>query len=227
MQAPVTGRALHDGFVNDIRALTFGLINMRDESLYLGPFEMLRFGRARLTTSAVDWPIEGGLLARRPGGRFTIAAAGGRLVASVDGYRPRIPLPLYLVTQLPVHHAITRLHLLRTRGREPGPGVPAPPGNRRQAAAIDIAFCAAVAALSGRRHRTRLLLGVAIAYHVTCWTVSGRTLGGSIMRQRVVAVDGSTVSFGQAAVRLLALPFAWARNRPLHDELAGTEVVVD
>jgi hypothetical protein len=227
MQVPVTGRALHDGFVEGIRALTFGLINMRDESLYLGPFEMLRFGPAHLTSSAVGWTIEGGLLARGPGGRFKIAAAGGRLVASVDGYRPRIPFPLYVVTQLPLHHALTRLQLLRVRGREPAPGVPAPPGNRRQAAAIDIALCAAVAALSGRRRRARVLLGVAIAYHVACWTVSGRTLGGSIMRQRVVAVDGSKVSFAQATMRLLALPLAWTRNRPVHDELAGTEVVVD
>jgi hypothetical protein len=225
--APATGRALHDGFVDGIRVLTLGLIRMRDESLYLGPLELLRFGRADVSTSAVDWAIEGGLLTRRPGGHFRIAAGGGRLVASVVGYRPRLPLPLYAVTQLPVHHLLTRLHLLRVRGREPGPGVPATAADRRQAAAIDIAFCAALAALTGRRRRLRVLLGIAVAYHVTCWTAGGRTLGGSVMRQRVVAVDGSKLSFGQAVVRLVALPVAWARGRPLHDELAGTEVVVD
>lgn len=224
---PTTGRALHDGFVDDIQALTFGLIRMRDDSLYLGPLLLLRFGRADLAPSAVDWPIEGGLLTRHAGGHFRIAAGGGRLVASVEGYHPRLPLPLYAVTQLPLHHAVTRLHLLRVRGRKPGPGVPAAAGDRRQAAAIDIAFCAALAAVSGRRRRLRILLGVAIAYHLTCWTAGGRTLGGSVMRQRVVAVDGSALSFGQAVARLFALPLAWARNRPVHDELAGTEVVID
>lgn len=226
-QVPIDGRTLLEGFVDGIRALTFGLIGMRDDSLYLGPVALLRFGHPDLTTSAVDWQIEGGLLTRRAGGQFRIEARGGRLVASVKGYRPRLPLPLYAVTQLPLHHALTRLHLLRVRGREPGPGVPASAGDRRQAAAIDIAFCAALAALSGRRGRLRILLGVAVAYHLTCWTAGGRTLGGSVMRQRVVAVDGSALSFGQAVVRLFALPLAWARNHPVHDELAGTEVVVD
>jgi hypothetical protein len=227
MRATVTGRELHDGFGAGMHALTFGLIRMRDERLFLGPLELLRFGDAELSPFAVEWPIEGGLLTRRPGGRFRIAAGGGRLVASVRGYRPALPLPLYAVTQLPVHHLVTRLHLLRVRGREPAPGVAAPGRDRLQAAAIDIALCAAVAALAGRRRRLRVLLGVAAVYHVTCWAAGGRTLGGSVMRQRVVAVDGSAVGAGQAVVRLIALPVAWARRRPVHDEVACTEVVVD
>lgn len=227
MPHPTTGHALHDGFVDDIRRLTFGLIRMRDGSLRLGPLDLLRFGRANLTGSAVEWPIEGGLLTRRPGGRFRIEAAAGRLVASVHGYSPRLPFLLYRVTQLPIHHALTRMHLLRVRGRKPDPGVPAAAGDRRQAAAIDLAFCAALAALSGRRGRLRVGLGITVAYHLACWTVSGRTLGGTVMRQRVVAVDGSRLSFAQAAVRLIALPLSWMRNRPVHDELAGTEVVAD
>lgn len=227
MQLPATGRALHDGFVDDISALTFGLIRMRDESLYLGPVALLRFGPAELTASAVDWRIDGGLLARRPGGRFKIAAAGGRLVASVRGYRPMLPFPVYAVTQLPVHHALTRLHLLRVRGREPGPGIPAGARDRRQAAAIDLAFCAALAALSGRRRRLRSLLAIGVVYHLACWTATGHTLGGSVMGQRVVAVDGSRLSFGQAVVRLIAMPVGWVRKSPVQDELAGTEVVLD
>jgi hypothetical protein len=35
------------------------------------------------------------------------------------------------------------------------------------------------------------------------------------------------VSIGQAVIRLLALPFAVARVRALHDEIAGTEVISD
>ena len=84
-----------------------------------------------------------------------------------------------------------------------------------------------MAALSGRRRSITAVVGIAVVYHVACWTLAGRTLGGSVMRQRVVAVDGSKVSFGQACARVIALPLAWAHNRPVHDELAGTEVVSD
>jgi hypothetical protein len=45
--------------------------------------------------------------------------------------------------------------------------------------------------------------------------------------QRVVAVDGSALTAGQAVVRLLALPLALVRFRAEHDRLAGTEVILD
>jgi hypothetical protein len=45
------------------------------------------------------------------------------------------------------------------------------------------------------------------------------------LSQRVVAVDGSKVSFGQALVRLALLPFAAVRMSSVHDEIAGTEVI--
>jgi len=70
-------------------------------------------------------------------------------------------------------------------------------------------------------------VGITAGYHIACWTISGRTIGGALTRQRVVAVDGSRVSVGQAVIRLLALPFAVARVRALHDEIAGTEVISD
>lgn len=225
--APTSGQTLRAAYVDSIRALTLGLIRMREGSLWLGPLELLRFGRADLKAASVEWPIEGGLLARQPGGRFRIAAGGAQVVATVEGYQPTLPFPLFELTQMPVHHALTRLYLLRVRGREPGPIGPAATRDRRQAAAIDIAFCGAVAALSGRRPRARVLLGVAVVYHLTCWTVTGRTLGGLVTRQRVVSVDGSRATFGQALARLLALPLAWVRNTPVHDELAGTEIVND
>jgi hypothetical protein len=43
----------------------------------------------------------------------------------------------------------------------------------------------------------------------------------------VVAVDGSRPTVMQSAFRLLALPLAWLARRPVHDELAGTEVITD
>jgi hypothetical protein len=221
----VTGDELRGAFLEDIQRLTLGLVQVRGSSLYFGPLELLRFGSASVTRSAVEWPIEGGITARKPGGRWRIESAGGRLIASVEGYRPSLPLPVYAVTQLPIHHVITRLHLLRVRGHEPAAGIAATSQDRIRAAAVDIAFCATLAGLIGNRRKMGTLIGIAVAYHVTCWSISGRTLGGVVMRQRVVAVDGSRPSVGQSVVRLLALPIAWVRRRPVQDEVAGTEVV--
>jgi hypothetical protein len=47
------------------------------------------------------------------------------------------------------------------------------------------------------------------------------------MKQRVVTVDGSGLSPGQAMVRLALLPVAAARRRSVHDEIAGTDVIAD
>ena len=220
-----SGRLLRDDFFSDIPRLTLGLVQARNGSLRIGPFELLRFGRATVTRNRVELPIEGGLLVGAPGGHYRIEATGGRLTASMDGYRPSLPLPLYIATQLPVHHLVTRLHLLRVRGREPAPGVAAPSSDRLKSAAIDVALCVALAAVVTRRHRLRTLAAIAAGYHIACWSISGRTLGGLVTKQRVVAIDGSRPSAGQAVVRLLALPIAWVRNRPDHDELAGTEVI--
>src|SRR5260370_25243498 len=82
-----TGGELRDGYLQGIQELTLGLVRARGSWLYLGLLELLRFGRATVTTSAVEWPIEGGLTAREPGGTFRIEDAGGRVTASVDGYR--------------------------------------------------------------------------------------------------------------------------------------------
>jgi len=222
-----TGRDLRDSYLSDIQELTFGLVRARERSLYVGPLELLRFGPAAVTESAVDWPIDGGLLARGPGGHLKFEVLGHRLVASVDGYRPLLPLPVYALTQLPVHRLLTRLHLLRVRGREPAPGVPAPRDNRVRAAAVDLAFCYTLARVTGRRTRLRTFLGVAVVYHVACWSMSGRTLGALVQGQRVVAVDGSRPAVTQSVLRLLTIPLAWIVRRPIHDELAGTEVIVD
>jgi uncharacterized RDD family membrane protein YckC len=149
------------------------------------------------------------------------------LVASLEGYTPRIPRFIYGLTQLPIHHLVMRLHLLRARGRVPSPGVPAPPTRRLAAGAIDAGLCAAVALFAGRRRRLAAFAGVAIGYHVACWSSSGRTAGGLIAGQRVVSVDGSRVTIGQSLIRLLALPVAALRLRAVHDDIAGTEVVSD
>lgn len=222
-----SGPELRDSYLRDIHELTLGLVRVRGSSLYLGPLNLLRFGAATVTESGVEWPIEAGLLVRAPGGHLRFEVVDNRLVGSVDGYRPLLPLPVYALTQLPVHRLLTRLHLLRVRGREPAPGVAASRDNRMRAAAVDVAFCLTLSRVAGRRARLRTFLGIAAVYHVACWSISGRTLGGLVQGERVVAVDGSRPTITQSLVRLVALPLAWVTRRPVHDELAGTDVIAD
>jgi hypothetical protein len=223
----LSGRTLRDSFLAGISRLTLGVIHARGDSLVAGPIEVLRFGSPIIAADAVDWPIEGGLAAGAPGGHWRIESSPGRLVASVEAYRPRLPRILYWAAQLPLHHTVTRLFLLGLRGREPAAGPSAASSDRLRSAAIDLALCATLGGLPARRPRVRTLLGLIIGYHLLCWTLSGRTLGGLVMHQRVVAVDGSRVAPGQAVVRLASLPLSWLRGKPVHDELACTDVVSD
>jgi RDD family protein len=224
--AKPTGAELRDRYVETVRALTFGLVALRDNSLMLGRVELLRFGTPKVTKSAVEWPIEGGLLSRRPGGRWRLEAKGGRTRASLDGWVPSLPRLVYALTQLQVHMLFTRLYLLRLRGREPVPGVRATQNDRLNAAAVDAAFCLTLAGLTGRRRLGRTL-AIAAIYHVACWSITGRTLGGLVMRQRVIAVDGSRLTPTQAAFRFAMLPLSWLARRPVHDEIAASDVISD
>ena len=76
-----------------------------------------------------------------------------------------------------------------------------------------------------RRHRLRTFAALAAGYHLACWTLGGRTLGGLATGQRLVSVDGSAVAPWQALVRLAALPCAALTLRAVHDEAAATEVI--
>ena len=223
----LTGAALRNSYGESIRGLTLGLLQLRDDTLRVGPVVLLRFGRPKVTRSAVDWPIEGGLLAGAPGGHWRLQASAGQVEASLSGYRPALPRPLYVLSHLQVHELFTRLYLLHLRGREPAPRKPAQAQDRFRAAAVDLAFCLTLARLAGRR-RFGKTLALAAMYHVACWsTCDGRTLGGLVMRQRVVAVDGSRLTPTQSLLRLVVLPASWLTRRPVHDELAATEVIQD
>jgi uncharacterized RDD family membrane protein YckC len=70
------------------------------------------------------------------------------------------------------------------------------------------------------------------------WSMSGKSLGMAMVGVRVVRADGSSVTFGRAAVRALFLPFSillfglgcllilvQPERRALHDLIAGTAVV--
>lgn len=223
----LSGARLRDAFVESMPAMTLGLIRFRRDSLTLGPFELLRFGPPVMARSSVTWPIEGGLLARQAGGKWRIQATGRRVDATVTGYSPRLPRLIYVLSHLHVHLIFTHLFLLRLRGREPLPGTAAPSEDRVSAATVDAAMCWTLAGFVGGRKRLRTFLAVAAVYHVVCWSVSGRTLGGAVMGQRVVAVDGTRVTPQQAMLRLALLPLSWISWRPLHDRLAYTAVVLD
>lgn len=222
----LSGARMREAYVESLPALTLGLVRLRGDAIKLGPVELLRFGRPSVTRQAVTWPIEGGLLAGRAGGRWRIAATGRRVDATVTGFSPALPRPVYALTHLQVHLLFTRLFLLRLRGDLPPPAAPAASADRVAAATVDAAMCFTLAGFVGRR-RPRTLLAVAAIYHVVCWSVSGRTLGGAVMRQRVVSVDGRRVSPQQAMLRIALLPLSWIAWRPLHDRFAYTAVVRD
>ena len=222
----ITGAKLRDSYIEAIKTQTLGLARFRDGSIMLGPLTLLRFGPPKVTRNAVDWPIEGGLLARRAGGNWRLQAATGRVEATVAGYTPRLPRPIYAATHMQVHQLFSRLYLLRLRGRDSLPGTPATPGDRFRAGTVDVAFCLTLAGFSGRRRLRRTLFVIAV-YHIVCWSISGRTLGGLVMRQRVAAIDGTRLTPTQALLRLALTPVSWLSRRRVHDEIAATEVIAD
>jgi hypothetical protein len=75
---------------------------------------LLSFGPVELLADEdeVAWraPIHGGLLARRPGGSFTIARHGPELCVALTGFVPRVGR-LYGVLQRPFHVAASRRFL--------------------------------------------------------------------------------------------------------------------
>lgn len=206
-----------------MRGVTFGLVRRRGNSVAFGPIDLLRLGKPHFEAGAVEWPIEGGLLTGSPGGRWRVTSNDGRVVAAMDGFHPMLPRPLYAISHQQVHLLATRLFLLRLRAAPAG--APARREDRLRAAAIDVAFCFTLTRLAGLRPQPKTVVGVLAGYHVACWSISGRTLGGTIVRQRVVARDGRRLTPGQAALRLAVIPFSWIVRRPIHDEIASTEVI--
>jgi len=216
---------LRDAFFADVGRLTVGTVRGERWRLRLGPLTLLSFGEPAFDGWAWTWPITGGLLARRPGGFLRYGWRDGELFAAVDGYLPRLPALAYRVTQLPAHRVLTRRFLLGLRGRTPSPAPPAGPAQRLLTATLDLALCVGVATAVSRRHRLRTFAALAAGYHLACWTLGGRTLGGLATGQRLVSVDGSAVAPWQALLRLAALPRALRTLRAAHDQAAETEVV--
>jgi hypothetical protein len=222
---PFSGAQLRDAYIESIQDLTLGLVRFRDSGLRIGPIELMRFGKERIGRDFVEWPIEEGLLARA-GGIWRIESNDGVVSASATGHLPRIPRPLYDLSHLQVHQLATRLYLLGLRKNEPPPGIEARREDRLRAAAVDVAFCLTLARLFGRR-RLRRTLVITAAYHVAGWSLLGRTLGGAVLRERVVSLDGRRPTATQSLLRFTLMPLAWIARRPLHDEAARTTVIQD
>src|SRR5919197_3276715 len=103
----LTGARLRDSYAAAVKELTLGLGELRDNAVRLGPITLLRFGAPTVTRYAVDWPIEGGLLAGAAGGRWRVQCSRGVVEASVTAYRPRLPRVVYTVSHLRVHQLFT------------------------------------------------------------------------------------------------------------------------
>ena len=203
-------RVVEAAFLPVTSAVTLGIVRASSNAFTLGPVELLRFGAPETTEDGVRWPILGGLLAAGPGGFVGFSWRDGRLTGSLRGYRPSLPGLVYKLTQKQVHHLVTRLFLLQLRGRDPLPGSAATRQARTVATAIDLALCLSLGRLSLRR-----TLAITALYHVGCWAAFGQTLGARLMDIRIVSVDGSQVTPGQALARLLG------------DDFAGTAVIED
>ncbi|HEV2477408.1 MAG TPA: RDD family protein [Candidatus Dormibacteraeota bacterium] len=222
---PISGAQLRDAYIDSVQELMLGLVRFRDNAWRIGRVDLLRFGDERVGRDFVEWHILGGVLAR-PGGVWRIESKNGEVTASTTGHRPAIPRPLYDISHLQVHQLVTHLYLQGLRENDPPPGIEAPREDRLRAAAVDVAFCLTLARLTGRRRLTRTLV-ITAAYHVACWSLLGRTLGGVVLRERVTSLDGSRPTATQSVLRFALMPLSWISRRPLHDEVARTTVIRD
>jgi hypothetical protein len=225
--APPPADQLRDALFPALSRLTLGFVAWRRWELHVGPLQLLRFGQPLVRPNGWAWPIEGGLLAARPGGTTGVASRPGEISTFMEDYRPRLPGALYRLTQLRVHRLLSRLFLLQQRGRQPPPGIPAPPALRLASAGIDLTLCSVAARLLPRRRRLAGAVLITGLYHAGCWSLGGRTVGGRLLGLRVVALDGAGLSPGQSLLRLLAVPGTILRLRAAHDDLAGTDVISD
>jgi hypothetical protein len=223
-RAPSFARLREGVFGGSVRRLA-GLVRFDGQAMRMGPIALLTFGQPVFEQPAWRWPITGGLLARRPGGWVVVGWHKDELYCEVRDYQPRLPGPIFLLTQLPFHHMVTRLALLDLRGRAPAPGLPAEPVRRLAAGVLDAVLCGAIVVAWRPRRRLAAVLGTALLYHVGFWSIDGQTPGACLAGIRVVSADGSPIRPVQALLRVLTLPLGIAGLRARHDDLAGTEVV--
>ncbi|MBO0745251.1 MAG: RDD family protein [Candidatus Dormibacteraeota bacterium] len=222
--------ALRDGYFTGTARAMFGLIRFSQNRFRLGPLTLFQFGAPRFQQPAWVFPIEGGLLARRPAGAVRVGWKEERLYSLLEDYQPRLPRPIFRLTQFRFHREISRIALFQIRGRTPSAGVPAEPWRRLLAGLLDAGVAASIAATRAPlRAGTRAALGAAtlIATQTVVPALTGGiTPGGWVTGIRITGVDGSRVHLAQLLLRTLALPLGVRTLRDRHDELAGTEAVL-
>ncbi len=80
---------------------------------------LLRFGRPHIEFAddrvSCSYPIEGGLLAGRPGGSIAFEQEGTDLISSISGFHPRLGLlpGVYTHVQARLHVAVSRRYFAR------------------------------------------------------------------------------------------------------------------
>lgn len=121
--SPEGGRRLATAYWREVEKTTGGLVRVHRsaEGLALRALgaNLLTFGLPRIETEGervmCSYPIEGGLLARRPGGSITLAQDGRILTSSISAFHPRLGfLPgLYSHVQARIHAAVSRRYFAR------------------------------------------------------------------------------------------------------------------
>ena len=117
------GRRLAAAYWREVERTTAGLVRVREtrEGLALRAFgaPLLRFGLPDIEAAGdrvtCRYPIEGGLLARRPGGSIAFAQNGKVLTSTISGFHPRLGLlpGLYSHVQARIHAAVSRRYFAR------------------------------------------------------------------------------------------------------------------
>jgi hypothetical protein len=110
-------RLLGERYWLTVRRASLGLVRLRrtrgGSVLRLAGAPLFRFAPAELASGAdgvrCSFPIRGGLLARRPGGRLVLSqSAEGELRAALTGFVPRLGARPYDRIQRRLHGAISR-----------------------------------------------------------------------------------------------------------------------
>jgi hypothetical protein len=121
--SPDGGRRLGSAYWCEVERTTGGLVRVsrsRDGlALRALGATLLRFGLPRIEFAgdriSCCYPIEGGLLASRPGGSIVFAQDGTLLTSSISGFYPRLAFSpgLYSYVQARLHTAVSRRYFAR------------------------------------------------------------------------------------------------------------------
>ncbi len=117
------GRRLASAYWREVERTTRGLVRVRHapegSALRALGTSLIKFGPPHIQAAehrvSCRYPIEGGLLARRPGGSITFAQDGSVLISSISGFHPRLAtLPvLYAHVQARIHAVVSRRYFAR------------------------------------------------------------------------------------------------------------------